>query len=207
MPEATPADVVRLIASWASFPKLTSAVRKAWTSKSLTAANEFKDLLKYSRELYSDSVFTLGRLRAIYTQSTQDVSNAKDADTASQAKYIYAFNQRMYNIAVFTACYINCLIRAMLPPEERTPLRAEAVDFANEIVSLAYQGLPLRPLGSAFVPMCLMVAWFAPIDDATRDELVRLWEQYRADFPATRMLEISDSVEVCGFLEDECGRE
>jgi len=63
--------------------------------------------------------------------------------------------------------------------------------------------MPLRPLGSAFVPMCLIVAWFTPIDDTTREEISRLWDDYRTDFPATKQLRITDSVEVCGFLVDE----
>lgn len=169
----------------------------------MTATDEFKDLLKHSRELYSAAILTLDRIRAVYVQSTEDVNNAKDEETKSRASYKYAFNQRMYNMAVFTTCYINCLIRAMLPVEERTLLRTEAVGFANEIVSLAYQAMPLRPLGSAFVPMCLMVAWFTPVGGETRGEIKHLWEQYRSDFPATRRLDIGDSVDVCGFLGDE----
>lgn len=202
-PKSTPTDILRMIASWASFPKLTAAVRQSWTSKSVTASNQFKDLLKYSRELYSTAMLTLDRIRAVYVQSTQDVEDAKDEESTSRARYLYAFNQRMIILAVFTTCYVNCLIRAMLPADERVTLRTEAVGFAKEIVSLAYQAMPLRPLGSAFVPMCLMVAWFAPIDDETRSELKNLWEQYRSDFPATRKFEIGDSVDVCGFLGDD----
>jgi hypothetical protein len=205
VPKSAPTDVHRMIASWAYFPKLTSAVRRSWTSKSLAATNEFKGLLKYSRELYSTTVLVLERLRAVYAKSTQDVNGAKDQDSASQAKYAWAFNQRMYLVAVFTTCYINCLIRAMLPTEERAPLRIEAVGFTNEIVSLAYQAMPLRPLGSAFVPVCLMVAWFIPVDDQKRSEISRLWEQYREDFPSMRNLEIGDSVDICGFLGDDRG--
>jgi hypothetical protein len=63
--------------------------------------------------------------------------------------------------------------------------------------------MPLRPLGSAFVPMCLMVAWFTPVDEQTRCEISRLWEQYRNDFPSTRNLDIGESVDVCGFLGDD----
>jgi hypothetical protein len=51
----------------------------------------------------------------------------------------------------------------------------------------------------------LMVAWFTPVDDQTRSEVSRLWEHYRIDFPSTRNLEIGDSVDVCGFLGDDCG--
>jgi hypothetical protein len=192
-----------MIASWAYFPKLTSAVRHIWTSKSLAATKEFKGLLKYSRELYSTTMLILDRFRDVYAQSSQDVNDAKDHYSASQARFVWAFNQRMYLVAVFTTCYINCLIRAMLPTEERAPLRIEAVGFTHEIVSLAYQAMPLRPLGSAFVPMCLMVAWFTPVDEQTRCEISRLWEQYRNDFPSTRNLDIGESVDVCGFLGDD----
>jgi hypothetical protein len=205
VPKSAPTDVHRMIASWACFPKLTSAVRRLWTSKSLAATDEFKGLLRYSRELYSTTLLVLDRLRAVYAKLTLDANDAEDQDSASRARYVWAFNQRMYLVAVFTTCYINCLIRAMLPTEERSPLRIEAVGFTNEIISLAYQAMPLRPLGSAFVPMCLMVAWFTPVDDQTRSEISRLWEHYRTDFPSTRNLEIGDSVDVCGFLGDDCG--
>ena len=203
VPKVTPNDVTRMIASWASFPKLTSAVRRAWTSPSTTATEEFKDLLRSSTELYSTTMLTLERLRTVYARSQQEVGDAKDEDTASIARQVLYFNQRMYYMAVFTTCYLNCIIRAMLPAEERLQLRIEAVEFAKEIISLAYHAMPIRPLGSAFVPMCLIVAWFTPIDSAMREELSRLWDDYRTDFPATKELRITDSVEVCGFLVDE----
>jgi hypothetical protein len=148
-------------------------------------------------------MLTLERLRVVYAKSQKEFSDAKDEGTASIARQAFFFNQRMYYMAVFTTCYLNCIIRAMLPVEERLQLRTEAVGFAKEIISLAYQAMPLRPLGSAFVPMCLMVAWFTPIDDTTREEISRLWDDYRTDFPATTQLRIIDSVEVCGFLVDE----
>lgn len=148
-------------------------------------------------------MLTLDRLRIVYAQSQQEVSEAKDGDAASTARQVLFFNQRMYYMAVFTTCYLNCIIRAMLPVEERLQLRTEAVGFAKEIISLAYEAMPIRPLGSAFVPMCLIVAWFTPIDKATREEISRLWDEYRTDFPATKHLRITDSVEVCGFLVDE----
>lgn len=152
-------------------------------------------------------MLTLERLRVVYAQSQQQVNDAKDEDTASIARHVFFFNQRMYYMAVFTTCYLNCIIRAMVPVEERVQLRTEAVKFATEIISLAYQAMPLRPLGSAFVPMCLIVAWFTPVDDATRGEISRLWDEYRTDFPATKELRITDSVEICGFLVDEEGRD
>jgi hypothetical protein len=193
-----------MIASWASFPRLTAAVRQIWHSDSITATDEINDLVKSSRELYSDTMLMLDRLRIVYAQSTQDIADAKNEDAASRARFLFFFHQRMYYMAVFTSCYLNCLVRAMVPVEDRLQLRTEAVGFTKEIISLAYQAMPIRPLGSAFVPMCLMVAWFTPVDDATRDEISWLWDQYRTDFPATRQLPITDSVEVCGFLVDEC---
>lgn len=148
-------------------------------------------------------MLTLDRLRVVYAQSKQEVGDVKDEGAASLAKQILFFNQRMYYMAVFTTCYLNCIIRAMIPVEERLQLRTEAVGFTKEIISLAYEAMPLRPLGSAFVPMCLIVAWFTPIDDTMRQEISRLWDDYRSDFPATKELRITDSIEVCGFLIDE----
>lgn len=168
----------------------------------MTVTNQSNDLAKYSRELYSTAVLILDRLRAIYLQSIEDVKTAKKVNGASWTNFLYAFDQRMYSMAVFTACYINCLIRAMLPAEERSTLRTEAAGYAKEIIALAYQAMPLRPLGAAFLPICLMVAWFTPMDDATRDEISRLWDEYKTDFPATKNLKIIDSVESCAFLED-----
>jgi hypothetical protein len=147
-----------MIASWASFPKLTSAVRRAWISPPTAATDEFKDLLRSSRELYSTTMLTLDRLRVVYAQSKQVASDAKEGEATSTARQVLFFNQRMYYMAVFTTCYLNCIIRALLPAEERLQLRTEAVGFTKEIISLAYEAMPLRPLGSAFVPMCLIVA-------------------------------------------------
>jgi hypothetical protein len=148
-------------------------------------------------------MLTLDRLRVVYAQSKQVASDAKEGEATSTARQVLFFNQRMYYMAVFTTCYLNCIIRALLPAEERLQLRTEAVGFTKEIISLAYEAMPLRPLGSAFVPMCLIVAWFTPIDDTTRQEICLLWDDYRTDFPATKELRITESIEVCGFLVDE----
>lgn len=130
------------------------------------------------------------------------LNHATDDEPASLARYLYAFNQRMYCMAVFTACYFNCLIRAMLPVEERVSLRTEAVGYAREIVTLAYQAEQFRPMGSAFLPMCLMVAWCCPVDDVLRSEITYLWDVYRPDFMATKRLTLGNAVEDCGFLKD-----
>ena len=99
-----------MVAMWADFPKLTDAVRRIWKLNLAMADAEVNDLVKYSRELYATVVLILDRLRVIYKLSITDVSDAKDEDSRVQARYFWAFNQRMYNMAIFTTSYINSLI-------------------------------------------------------------------------------------------------
>lgn len=189
-----------MIASWAHFPKLTSAARQAWQSKSRTGTDEFKDVLKQSWELYSVQLQLFRTWRTIYQCASDDVSNAKDEDSATRASYLYAFNQRMYSISVFNVSYINCLIRAMLPLEAGISLRKEAVEYSHEIVALAHAAMRYRPLGSGFISLCLMVAWFTPADDDMRREIESLWELYTSDFPMASRVKLEGQLDACNFL-------
>lgn len=200
-PKAAPTDVLRVIASWSHFPKLTAAAREAWNCKPKVLSDEFKDILKTSRELYSTSILLLDRLRSTYTDSAAAIDRAKDEASASAARYMYAFHQRVYCMAAFTTCYFNCVIRVMLPEDERAPFSTEAIAYAKEMIALAYQAMQFRPMGSGFVPMCLMVSWCTPVDDTTRGEISHLWDLYRTDFVATSRMKVGDAIENCLFLQ------
>lgn len=202
MTQVPDGDVQRMIVSWASFPKLTGAARQVWASKARTATDEFKDLLKSSGEMYSTSMLISDRLRIAYLQSFEDIATAKDEASTHKARFVHAFNHRIYGMGVFTTLYLNCIIRVMLPEYQRTLLRSEANSYAKQIVVLAHHGLPLRPLGSAFMVMCLMVAYLAPIDDSMRCEIEVLWDRYCSDFLAVKDLNIRDNMGSCAFLED-----
>lgn len=189
-----------MVASWVHLPRLTEAARQAWKSTSKTSTDEFKDALKDSYELYETQLQLLDSWRSGYRLSSEDVSNATDEKSTTKAKYIYALNQRMYSMALFNVSYINCLIRAMLPSGSGLPLRKEAVGFGQEVISLSKEAMVFRPLGSAFMPLCLMVAWFTPEDGDMRAEIEALWNIYVSDYPSSRDMKLERNLDSCGFL-------
>lgn len=203
MSKGSPSEVDRLIASWAHFPKLTAAARQASLWKSRTGTDEFKDVLKDCWELYAAQLQLLSTWRNTYQLSCEHVSNTTGGDTksAARATYLSAFNQRIYSMALFNVSYLNCLIRAMLPAEAGGTLRREAFGYNREIVTLAHEAMGYRPLGSAFMPLCLMVAWFTPEDEEMRLEIEALWAAYCADFPSARDVKLERNLEGCGFLK------
>lgn len=200
MTKGSHSEIDRMIASWAHFPKLTAAARQAWQSKSKTGTEEFKDVVKDAWELHDAQLQLLNLWRETYKRAFEDIATAESEKAASRASYLYAFNQRMFSMAVFNVCYINCLIRAMSLAEDVLALRKEAVSYGYEIITLAYDAMPYRPLGSSFIPLCLMVAWFTPADDEMRGELETLWGLYCEDFPAARDVKLENNLAASGFL-------
>ena len=65
-----------------------------------------------------------------------------------------------------------------------TGLIDELSELSTEAIELAHAADPYRPLGSSYMPSCLIVACAAAIDKETRTAFENLLEDWRTDFTA-----------------------
>lgn len=99
----------------------------------------------------------------------------------SEFDFLHAMYQRSYALGLFVAIILNCVLTALGAVDD-DELNREAADFSDEIVRIAHQAQRYRPLGAAYVIICLMAAFAASTDQLTRREIVGLIKDYQGDF-------------------------
>lgn len=93
----------------------------------------------------------------------------------------HALYQRSYALSLFVAIVLNCTLTALCTTTD-DELNKESADFSNEIVRIAHQAQRYRPLGAAYVIICLMAAAAAATEQSVRLQVVSLIHDYHTDF-------------------------
>ena len=88
--------------------------------------------------------------------------------------------QAGYTIVITLGLILNTLLRALHPGN--TVLSAEASFFCDEIVLEAELASCYRPLGAAYVALCLVVAWAAAEDPHQLARIDAVLADYQSDF-------------------------
>ncbi|OQE28611.1 hypothetical protein PENSTE_c003G08668 [Penicillium steckii] len=88
--------------------------------------------------------------------------------------------QAGYTIVITLGLILNTLLRALHPGN--TVLSAEASFFCDEIVLEAELASCYRPLGAAYVALCLVVAWAAAEDPHQLARIDSVLADYQSDF-------------------------
>ncbi|KAK5072819.1 hypothetical protein LTR64_000773 [Lithohypha guttulata] len=94
---------------------------------------------------------------------------------------IHLTYQRIYGLALFVTLVLNCLLSALTEPSDLIALEAEA--FAHDVILLASQSHRYRPLGSAYITICLYGAFAAAKLQTTKNVIFQEIERYCSDFP------------------------
>lgn len=85
---------------------------------------------------------------------------------------------------------ITCnAVLSVLDPSDFS-LTADSVRFCCDAVSLAREASSSRPLGASHIPLCLVAAYMAAEEEATRDDLLELLVDYEGDFGNAHWVEI-----------------
>jgi len=137
--------------------------------------------LAQAHESNSTVLTVVHGLRKTYDDSAKQCQESDKPKDWTLNRMLYANAQRMYGIGLFAACYTNALLRTLSPPDTCLELRESARVLALEIVKLAEEAMPLRPMATAFVLLCLLVAWACTTDVALQSQIEDLYKQYSCD--------------------------
>ena len=92
-----------------------------------------------------------------------------------------------YALLLALALIINGLLRALDPSDEL--LVAESIAWSSEVMVMAERMSPYRPLGSGYMPVCLLAAWAATADLSQHPRIEKLLAEYQTDFEGARWMD------------------
>lgn len=69
---------------------------------------------------------------------------------------------------------MNSILQVYVPND--AALEQDMVDLTRSVIDLVIAGLTWKPLGAAWIPLCLVSVWGASTDDERRNEIARTWE-------------------------------
>lgn len=98
----------------------------------------------------------------------------------ARSEFIHANNVRMYTFALGIAITTNCL--ALTFAEEGAAIKQESAQYAQEIINMAAQVAPYRPIGTLWMTLSLSMAWVGASDPFTKHLIEDLIEDFRRDF-------------------------
>ncbi|KAF2494366.1 hypothetical protein BU16DRAFT_589174 [Lophium mytilinum] len=127
--------------------------------------------------LYRDILIDLPKLRA--AQSTLTTMPGKH----------HAQAQALYGTILALTVILNAALRAFEPFDLR--LGEDAAMFHVEIVLLAEQANPYRPLAAGYMPLCIVALWAATTDTVDRVVVEQTLADYQTDFEDARWMDMA----------------
>lgn len=145
-----------------------------------------------------------------------DFSEIYKAASPSGRKFILEFGfahyQRTYGIGVACTLVFNCMLTALGAHDGITDF--DATYLSEEVLDLAKRSVIWKPIGSAYIAICVTAAWAATSDPVLRDRLFAVALDFNNDFhirdsayvyremlSTTEHLRLGASFEDCAFLE------
>ncbi len=101
----------------------------------------------------------------------------------------YTALQASYGLLSSLAMILGCILRSFAPDDEC--LVGDARRLAGEMMRLAEDASKYRPLGSCYVPFCLISAWIAAEGIEQQASIERMVEDWQNDFKETRWMNIA----------------
>lgn len=133
------------------------------------------------------------KLILIESQTQWTAIESTGSNGSFKESLLYAHYQRSYGFALAVGIILNCVLSAF--DIEDSTLQLESTSFAEEVLVLAEQSAPYRPLGASYMVLCLVSAWAGTNDINLRLSIKRMLEDYQSDFPHVDMWASSDRLE------------
>ncbi|KAF2423717.1 hypothetical protein EJ08DRAFT_672424 [Tothia fuscella] len=141
---------------------------------------------------YTQLVEEVPKLATLLVEITNSV-RASWSPTSSppiQAMRLLGIYQVSYGIGLTLAMILNRILRAFDP--FNALLLQEFEPFLEQTMKVAEQALRNRPLGSGYVPICLVAAWSATSDPFKRLGVEQMMIEYQKDFPQALWMEMAE---------------
>lgn len=119
-------------------------------------------------------------------------------------QYVFNFTQRAgsvknmhprfknaYGVALSCAIILNAVLCSFGFDDRKSLLCDESGIMADEIISLAENAIPYRPLGACHMRLFLISAWAGKHDKSKRLKAGKLLAEYKADFAIAKWVEMA----------------
>lgn len=164
--------------------------------------------------IYQDCKINLSTLK--HRSVENDFSELYKAASPSGRKFIleygFAHYQRCYGIGLACTLVFNCLLTALSAHDG--VIDFDATYLSEEVLALAKRSVIWKPIGSAYVVICVTAAWAATSDPVLRGKLYSVALDFNDDFKlrderylerelvqTTEHLRLGTSYLHCAFLE------
>jgi hypothetical protein len=129
----------------------------------------------------------LDEIKQAYQQNAKDIPKIQQLlfSTPPQPGPIGTLHcrfQAVYGLVLMYSTFLNTLLCCFEP--DNPSLAKDARNYIQEILTLAEDAMPYRPLGSSSMPLCLISAWIATSDETTRAKLEAVLAEYQFDYVA-----------------------
>lgn len=161
-------------------------------SLSLPSLARVPELILDPRAHIPEISATYSRLRIACGGGRRLLASAKErmtVDTDGRVAHYAALRgltqtQACYALLLAMAITLNLTLHALL--QASLTLEEELGSLCNEVENLAQQTSQYRPLGSSYMPLCVVPAWVATTDHVQREYFERLLRDYDSDFAIAR---------------------
>jgi hypothetical protein len=137
------------------------------------------------QELRADSIRLRKHLTKLSERTCVGITSVLSLPSPRQRLHVRY--QATYSVLLTMATILNGILRAFEPHD--LILAEESVTFPNEIMALAEQASPYRPLGSSYMPLCLIAAWAVTNDLPRRVGMEKMLAEYQKDFASANWME------------------
>ncbi|KAI9041470.1 Zn(II)2Cys6 transcription factor domain-containing protein [Aspergillus affinis] len=129
----------------------------------------------------------MSRLRELLNETSTKLFPTPDApDPGILAMRTLTRYQAAYGILMALGIMLNRILSEFDPDDAN--LAADGVYIFDEMMILACEAARHRPLGSAYMPLCLASAWGATTDPMKKAQAMAILEEYQKDFSEANWL-------------------
>lgn len=126
------------------------------------------------------------KLRALLTTTTTQVFPSPDASPSIAAVRTLTRYQAAYGILVALGILLNRILREFDPGDAELSHDGEWI--FDETMILAYEASRHRPVGAAYMPLCLAAAWAATTDAGRKAQAEAMLGEYQKDFSEAKWM-------------------
>lgn len=125
---------------------------------------KYSTLLHDARSNYQAMLAVVGELHDLLVAVKQPTEN--NTMRLSYLPLVYAQRNRFYGLGLSIAIMLNCVLRAIDTNE--SDLSKDSDKFSRDILDLSEAASMHRPLGAAYMELCLIAAWVGTTDYSVR---------------------------------------
>lgn len=100
---------------------------------------------------------------------------------------LFVRHQAAYGLVLTLAIVVNCIFRQFDP--YNLELAEDSASFSEQVMALAKHASQYRPLGSGYIPMCLVAVWASTEDVSTRAKAEMMLAEYDTELGIEKWME------------------